>query len=43
MLIPAVICKSDNGKIGTITSLAKDVMNNYNNNRLTPNNAAYNC
>ena len=41
MLIPAVICKSDNGKIGTITSLSKDVMNNYNNNRLTPNNAAY--
>lgn len=41
VLIPAVICKSNNGKINTISSLSKDVMNNYNNNRLTPNNAAY--
>ena len=41
MLIPAVVCKSDNGRISTITSLAKDVMDNYNNNMLTPNNASY--
>ena len=41
MLIPAVIRKYDNGKISTITPLARDVMDNYNNNMLTPNNAAY--
>lgn len=41
VLIPAVVCKSDNGRISTITSLAKDVMDNYNNNMLTPNNASY--
>lgn len=41
VLIPAVVCKSDNGRISTITPLAKDVMDNYNNNMLTPNNAAY--
>lgn len=41
VLIPAVVCKSDNGRISTIATLAKDVMDNYNNNMLTPNNAAY--
>lgn len=41
MLIPAIVCKSNNGKIGSINTLGQDVMNNYNNKRLTPNNAAY--